>query len=411
MDGQGRRTNKGAEDGKWRNGPLGVVMQGGLESGERYATSAKVHGLDIKVIEEFKKFGLEQRCRNICDDLGIERYDDLKWVSTEMVQEYQTKPVEREKLKALVSSYHSCQDRGVPSGAGREYGRPVEKPESVRMQTVAPTVQDNRMERAAGGDSGLSCFGEMNGGFWKVSAREVLVGAEGRFSGSKAAKQGDGGVPGFELEAGGGADSCSVRTGNEGRMQLQVSGGGGLLRLVAGKQGASGDAGLELAVERNGLRSVKKCPVCHNNAHRVKLADAVEFLEPQVARCWREFYRKSFLNLSLSPLSLHQIDEKPYQEIRNEVRKEIEAFILKICKKDVIVLREQGYDVSCLLECRKCKERGSPKYMYDRAQRGKYGEILSQRETGFSEPNRVRENFWRLVSRCNEKVEKKQNAC
>ena len=93
-------------------------MQGGLESGERYETSAKVHGLDIKVTEEFKKFGLEHRCRNICDDLGIERYDDLKWVSTEMVQEYQMKPVEREKLKALVGSYHSCQARGAPLGAG-----------------------------------------------------------------------------------------------------------------------------------------------------------------------------------------------------------------------------------------------------------------------------------------------------
>jgi hypothetical protein len=380
-------------------------MQGGLESGERYETSAKVHGLDSKVTEEFKKFGLEHRCRNICDDLGIERYDDLKWVSTEMVQEYQMKPVEREKLKALVGSYHSCQARGAPLGAGSGYRRPVDKRESVGMQTSAPRVQDNGVQRAAGGDSRLSCFGGMNGGFGRASAREVLEGAGGRLSGSDAAKQGDGGVPGFVLEVGGGAGSSSARTGNKGRAQLQVSGAGGLFGLGAGKQGASGDAGLELVEERNGFRSVKKCPVCNNNGYSMPLPDAVKFFEPQYAKCLRELYSKSFLNLSVCPLSLDQIDEKPYQEIRNEVEKETAAFILKICKKSVIDLREQGYDVSCLFECPKCK-----KYMYDRARRGRNGEILSQRETGFCKANVVRENFWRFVRRCNEKSGEKQDA-
>jgi hypothetical protein len=280
--------------------------------------NATAHGVDSKVKEEFQKVGLGGlRCITICDHLGIQNYDDLQWVNMQMVSDH--KPVEREKFKALLSSFQRCKDSGVFGGS----------------------------------DSG--------------GCEEV----------SRAPKKGS---------------------------QLAVGGGAGVPSSGTRKQSGGGAAELRPAVRMNLAKSVKRCHACGSDGYSMRLDDAVQFLLWKKGKGFRETYKESFSHLAKSRLTTHQINTLPYDDIRKEVEKEIAAFILRLCKEEVIALREQGHDVSCLFECRKCVQSGTGRYMCDRARRGKDGEYFSQRENGFKREINTRSKFWFFVRKLNTKA-------
>ena len=355
-------------------------MHEALAGSERYTTrvvqhmapktSATVYDIDIEVVKEFQKFGLGQLCTTLCYELGIKHYSDLQWVNKEMVQEYKMKPVDREKFKALLRSYNSCEESGMVVGA-----------RSSGCHEVA---------NCQGVGSVDSILGVPKGG----SAREV--GGEGGLRGLGVPKEGSArGVGGEEGLRGLGVP-------NEGNAR-GVGGEAAFHAVEVGMQRDGAAGGSEIVAEMHCLESYKTCAACNTHGHSMRLADAAQFLQRKNGQCLRNFYQDYLASIAKSPLTTAQINNEPYQRIRNEVEKETAAFILELCKKDVIDLRGKGYDVSCLFECITCKQNGSPKYMCDRARKGKDGEHFSQRDNGFTKATNVRARFWRLLQRCCEK--------
>ena len=503
-------------------------------------TSAIVHPVDSKLRQEFENVGLSRHCMTICNDLGIENYDDLHYVSMRMLEKYQTKPVHREKLKALLRTYARCKDRVVSEGTGSEgagglsstvgnestvvvaacelgvgEGAGLGSAAVGNQSAVGAAVLELGVGEGAGlgsaavgnqstgeGEGGVSSAvgnqstGEGAGGVSsavgnqsavQAAALELGVG-EGGGAGSSVVRnqsdawavvcelgvdEGAGGassavrnqsaVQAAALELGvgegGGAGSSVVRNqsdawavvcelaegqgagvlvsgeGNQthnaaAALDVVVRGGEGVLSFAEGNQCArenaasnlavGGEAGvfssgvryhsadaaaaLPLAVKTYVHRSNKECHKCGNHGYSMSIDDAVKFFLSKGRKDLRKFYREVFLYIAKSTLRTDQINSMPYEDIKNEVEKETRAFILRLCKEDVIAMREQGYDVSCLIECRQCKQNGASRYMCDRARRGMNGEIFSQRENGFGVECNVRGQFWALMEKWNKKV-------
>ena len=176
--------------------------------------------------------------------------------------------------------------------------------------------------------------------------------------------------------------------------QLAVSGG-------AGVQSGGNAAALQPAMKTHVARSYKKCNDCGSDGYSMTLGDAVQFLSGKRTKNHRETYKEFFSHIATSPLTADQINTLPYDDVRNAVKKETAAFILRMCKEDVIALRKQGHEVTCLFECRKCNQNGTPRYMCDRVRKGKDGEYFSQRENGFTTEICVRFQFWELLRKFN----------
>jgi hypothetical protein len=181
----------------------------------------------------------------------------------------------------------------------------------------------------------------------------------------------------------------------------EVVGAGGVIGSGMSHHSADATTTLPLPVKTYVFRSNKQCHKCGNHGYSMSIDDAVKFFLLQGRKDVRKFYREIFVKIAKSPLTTDQINSMRYEDIQNEVEKETRAFILRLCKQDVRAMREQGYDLSGLIECRQCKQNGASRYMWDRARKGMHGEIFSQRENGFGVECNVRAQFWVFMERWN----------
>jgi hypothetical protein len=323
--------------------------------------NATIDGGDSKLMQEFQKVDLGSRCVSICDELGIQTYHDLQWVNTDMVSKY--KPVEREKFKALLGNYQRCKESGVVAGADGKRG------EEVLKAAVGASADGKRGEEVLKAAVGAVADGKRGEEVLKAAVGAV---ADGK-GGEKAPKDNQ------EAVDAGGGESCS-ETRNQSEGQASAS---------------------PPAMKTHVARSYKKCKECGSPGHSMTLDDAVEFLVLKRKHNYRQTYKQLFMHMAKPRLTTDQINTLPYDDIKNAVAKETASFILRISKEDVIGFRKQGFDVTCLFECRKCNQNGAPRYMCDRVRSGPDGEYFSQRDNGFATDVCVRYQFRDLLRKLN----------